>query len=291
MRKIATTTPPRRPARDLSRAAQGPGLRGPGFTATLRRLATAMATHVIYKLGPFTVPAFAGERHVRVYLPSEQPEGDPLPVLYIFDGQNIFHDDPSAAGGWYLHHAAHDLHAEGKLAPVIVGIDHGGADRIHELSPFPFEDSRGDADHLIDWLVDELVPRIHREFPVRRDVAGTAIGGSSMGGLAALYTHYRRPDIFGAALCMSPSLWVADRQIFTRLAELPRPPTSRIYVDAGAHEGEMLPDARRLVAQLLASGHSDDELMWRPDPYGAHSEAHWRKRAPEALAWLFAPPA
>ena len=160
-------------ARDLSRAAQGPGLRGPGFTATLRRLATAMATHVIYKLGPFTVPAFAGERHVRVYLPSEQPEGDPLPVLYIFDGQNIFHDDPSAAGGWYLHHAAHDLHAEGKLAPVIVGIDHGGADRIHELSPFPFEDSRGDADHLIDWLVDELVPRIHREFPVRRDVAGT----------------------------------------------------------------------------------------------------------------------
>lgn len=246
-----------------------------------------MATHIIYKLGPFGVPAFKGERHVRVYLPTEQPGIEPLSVLYIFDGQNIFHDDPSAAGGWYLHHAAHDLHAEGKRAPVIVGIDHGGEDRMHELSPFAFEHSRGEVDHLIDWLTGELMPRIRGEFNVRDDVAGTAVGGSSMGGLAALYTHYRRPDVFGAALCMSPSLWVADRQIFTRIGELPRPQTSRIYVDAGAHEGEMLPDARRLVAQLLEAGHAEENIMWRPDPYGTHSEAHWRKRAPEALEWLF----
>ncbi|WAS90251.1 alpha/beta hydrolase [Nannocystis punicea] len=246
-----------------------------------------MATHVIYKLGPFGLPKFAGERHVRVYLPTERTEGAPLPVLYIFDGQNIFHDDPSMAGGWYLHHAAHDLHAVGKPAPVIVGIDHGGVDRIHELSPFAWEDSRGEADHLIDWVTDELAPRIQREFTVRGDVAGTAIGGSSMGGLAALYAHFRRPDVFGAALCMSPSLWAADRRIYARLAEFPRPTTSRIYVDAGAHEGDMLSDAERLVAQLKGAGYGDDDLMWRPDPYGAHSELHWRKRAPEALEWLF----
>ncbi|MBZ5713832.1 alpha/beta hydrolase [Nannocystis pusilla] len=246
-----------------------------------------MATHVIYKLGPFTLPKFAGERHVRVYLPTERPDKSPLPTLYIFDGQNIFHDDPSMAGGWYLHHAAHDLYAEGKPAPVIVGIDHGGVDRIHELSPFACDDCRGEADHLIDWVVEELAPRIQREFAVRTDVAGTAIGGSSMGGLAALYAHFRRPDVFGAALCMSPSLWFAERRIYDRIAELPRPSTSRIYVDAGAHEGDMLADAARLVGQLVAAGYGDDELMWRPDPYGAHSELHWRKRAPEALEWLF----
>ncbi|MCY1004896.1 alpha/beta hydrolase-fold protein [Nannocystis pusilla] len=208
-----------------------------------------MATHVIYKLGPFSLPKFAGERHVRVYLPTERSDA-PLPVLYIFDGQNIFHDDPSMCGGWYLHHAAHDLHAIGKPAPVIVGIDHGGADRIHELSPFAWEDSRGEADHLIDWVTDELAPRIQREFTVRSDAPGTAIGGSSMGGLAALYAHFRRPDVFGAALCMSPSLWVADRQIYDKLGEFPRPTPSRIYVDAGAHEGDMLSDAERLVSQL-----------------------------------------
>ena len=39
-----------------------------------------MATHVIYKLGPFKVPRLKGERYVRVYLPSErhdQPEARP----------------------------------------------------------------------------------------------------------------------------------------------------------------------------------------------------------------------
>ena len=53
-----------------------------------------MATHVIYKLGPFEVPQIPGERHVRVYLPTERPDAEPPPVLYMFDGQNIFHDSP-----------------------------------------------------------------------------------------------------------------------------------------------------------------------------------------------------
>ena len=246
-----------------------------------------MATHVIYKLGPFTVPEFDGERHVRVYLPTERPEAGPLPVLYAFDGQNIFHNGPSYCGGWYLHHAVHDLTEAGKEAPVIVGIDHGGAQRVHELSPFESEESRGLADHLLRWIADELMPRINKEFRVRRDPAGTAIGGSSMGGLAALHAHFTRPDLFGAALCMSPSLWFADGRIFEHVAARPSPPTSRIYIDAGAHEGQMLTDAERLVQHLRERGYTDTDLLWCPDPYGQHSEQHWRKRAPSALEFLF----
>jgi len=245
-----------------------------------------MATHVIYKLGPFTVPGFGGERYARVYLPTERPESA-LPVLYAFDGQNIFHDDPSHCGGWYLHHAVRDLSAAGKQAPVIVGIDHGGPRRLDELSPFACAHSRGQVDRLLAWLRRDLMPRIRREFPVRRDAAGTAIGGSSMGGLAALYAHFRRPDLYGAALCMSPSLWFADGKIFDYIAGRPRPPGSRIYVDAGAGEGQMLADAGRLVEHLRARGYDDTDLHWCPDPQGHHCERHWRKRAPTALEFLF----
>ena len=187
-----------------------------------------MATHVIYKLGPFAIPGFPDERYVRVYLPSERTDGEPMPVLYMFDGQNIFHDSPSFSGGWYLHHAVHDLTAAGEVAPVVVGIDHGNEHRVHELSPFACDESRGEADMLIRWIVKTLRPRINGEFHVRTDVAGTAIGGSSMGGLAALYAHFRRPDVFGAALCMSPSLWFAEHRIYQHLAERPTPWTSRI---------------------------------------------------------------
>lgn len=246
-----------------------------------------MATHVIYKLGPFAVPQIPGERHIRVYLPTERPDIEPLPVLYMFDGQNIFHDSPSYSGGWYLHHAVHDLTVVGKQAPVIVGIDHGGEHRVHELSPFVCDESRGHAEHLIRWIVRELRPRINKEFNVRQDVGGTAIGGSSMGGLAALYAHFRWSHVFGAALCMSPSLWFADRKIFEFVGGMPTPWSSRIYIDAGAHEGQMLQDAEQLVAHLRGRGYDDASLMWLADPYGKHSEHDWRKRAPSALEFLF----
>lgn len=246
-----------------------------------------MATHVIYKLGPFEVPKLPGERHVRVYLPTEQTDIARLPVLYMFDGQNIFHDSPSFSGGWYLHHAVHDLTAAGHVAPIIVGIDHGSENRVHELSPFAHDDSRGELNHLIRWIVRELRPRINKEFHVSEEVADTAIGGSSMGGLAALYAHYRRPDVFGAALCMSPSLWFAGHKIYEHLAAQPLPWSSRIYLDAGQHEGDMLADAHRLALQLRQRGYDDNSLMFLADPYGTHSEQDWRKRAPSAIELLF----
>ncbi|KFE62798.1 hypothetical protein DB31_3912 [Hyalangium minutum] len=82
------------------------------------------------------------------------------------------------------------------------------------------------------------------------------MGGSSMGGLAALYAHFRHPDLFGAALCMSPSLGFADRKIFDYVAAQPKPWTSRIYIDAGAKEdgGSMVADAERLVHHLRERG-------------------------------------
>jgi predicted alpha/beta superfamily hydrolase len=248
-----------------------------------------MSEHIIYKLGPFTIPGMNGERYVRVYPPSEKPGPAPLPVLYMFDGQNIFHDDPSYSGGWYLHRAVKDLVERGETAPVIVGIDHGGATRLDELSPFPGPDSKGRADDMLLWLTSELCPRITREFNVRGDTAGTAVGGSSMGGLAALYAHFRYPDVFGAALCMSPSLWFASGQIFEYITSRPIPWKSRLYIDAGAREdgGRVLADAQRLVEILRARGYKEENLCFCPDDEGSHCEQDWRRRAPKALTFLF----
>jgi len=248
-----------------------------------------MSAPILHKLGPFRVPWLSGERHVRVYVPHGRPGAGPHPVIYMFDGQNIFHDDLSFSGGWHLHQTVQDLAGRGRPAPVIVGIDHGGPRRIDELSPFRCRMSRGQLDRLLGWMNKTLIPKIHADFPVRRDVAGAAIGGSSMGGLAALYAHYQRPELFGAALCMSPSLWIARGKIFRWLDKQSRPWTSRIYIDAGAHEGRMLKDAEQLVAHLRGvRGYNDSDLRWRPDPHGRHHESDWRRRAPSALEFLFA---
>ena len=67
-----------------------------------------MAPHVD-TLGPFRVPWLPGERRVRVFVPRPLRAGARLPVLYMFDGQNLFDDGPSFSGGWHLHlYLAHD---------------------------------------------------------------------------------------------------------------------------------------------------------------------------------------
>jgi predicted alpha/beta superfamily hydrolase len=171
----------------------------------------------------------------------------------------------------------------------VVGIDHGGKERITELSPYPREGKPGKLDLLLDWLTRTLLPALGTALPLHPPPRGVVVGGSSMGGLAALYAHFRHPEVFGGALAMSPSLFLGDRAIFDDLAERPTPPVSRIYLDAGAREGRgiLLPLTAALSAHLTRRGYGPDRLLWRPDPRGAHNETSWRRRLPKALRFLY----
>ena len=111
----------------------------------------------------------------------------------------------------------------------------------------------------------------------------------SMGGLAAMYAHHRHPDVFGGAICMSPSFWFAKGAILRFVEETPRPPISRVYLDCGAREGggRMLPFVERMAKKLRGRGYPPEQLMMRADQRGAHNERHWRRRLPLALRFMF----
>ena len=264
----------------------------------------------LIRLGPFQIPGMK-PRHVRVFVPpvqspaasgrrarsSEAPPSlakpqAPPPLLFMFDGQNVFDDAPSFAGGWRLHEAVLKVSPRRHRRPVVVGIDHGHEARIHELSPWPTRHGPGLADAFIHWICDELAPGLARELGLPLGPEHVYVGGSSMGGLCALYAHFRRPDVFGGALCMSPSLWLDGGHIFDDLAARPTPLRSKIYLDAGALEagGRMLRAAERMAEQLQRRGYGPGILRFRSDPKGRHSEADWRRRAPEALRFLFPRP-
>jgi predicted alpha/beta superfamily hydrolase len=251
-----------------------------------------MTDYVLHRQGPFEIP-HVGARHVRVYAPPRgRAHHGPAPVLFMFDGQNVFDDAPSYAGGWHLHKTARGLATKYGRAPVIIGVEHGGAARIEELSPWPH--TRAPAartDALVDWIADTLAPRLHAELHLSSEPRDVAIGGSSMGGLAALYAHFKRPDRFGMALAMSPSLWVGRGQIFAFIAAQPKPWASRIYLDAGGLEagGSVLRATAALAEALGARGWDEGSLKLVQAKRGAHNERAWRRRAPGALKWLFAP--
>lgn len=231
------------------------------------------------------VPGLA-PRRVRVYLPPGWSQFVQRRSLYLFDGQNVFGDDGSYAGGWYAHAAVDGMRKV--PAPALVAIDHGGEARIDELSAWSDRGKGGKIDLLLAWMTQTLMPRMRMEHGFSQGPPGVHVGGSSMGGLAALYAHFRHPEAFGGALCMSPSLWFANRAIFGFVAAQSIPWTTRIYLDCGAREGRgmMLPAVRAMAMDLRRRGYGDDRLMFRPDSKGTHSESSWRRRLPRALRFM-----
>ncbi|HBL29388.1 MAG TPA: alpha/beta hydrolase, partial [Acidobacteria bacterium] len=238
-------------------------------------------------LGPFEVPGFK-PRHLRIYLPRDYTPERTWQALYLFDGQNVFGDEGAFSGGWYVHEAAEGLARTLRPVPVVIGIDHGAEERIHELNPYVLDGIAGRLPAFAAWITGTLQPALGAELHLADPPAGALIGGSSMGGLAALWTHIHHPEAFRGALAMSPSIWIDHQRLFDDLAEQPMPELSRIYLDAGAKEGRgsFLPLVASLAQELAARGWGRDQLLWRPDARGVHNEAAWRRRLPMALRFL-----
>jgi predicted alpha/beta superfamily hydrolase len=227
-------------------------------------------------------------RRARAYVPSFPPRK--RSVLVMLDGQNVFGDEGSFAGGWYAHEAVEKMAAA--RAPVIVAIDHGGAERIAELGA----PSSPKLAAFVDLVVDGVLPALHARFDLGYGPAAHVVCGSSMGGLAALYMHFRRPEVFGGAVAMSPSLWYARRGIFQFVASQTNPYRSRVWLDAGQREagGRLVTAVESMGRALRDRGWSGDakgdlRVAVHVDARGKHDEASWRRRLPKALRFAFAP--
>ncbi|NCT84931.1 MAG: alpha/beta fold hydrolase [Comamonadaceae bacterium] len=56
-------------------------------------------------------------------------------------------------------------------------------------------------------LLDELLPHVEAQWPVRRDRESRVVGGYSMGGYGAMRFALARPQVFGAAIVLSPAVY------------------------------------------------------------------------------------
>lgn len=255
----------------------------------------------VHVLGPFKIAALGGrEREVAIYLPPNydlEPERR-FPVVYMFDGQNLF--DPATAFNmeWQVDETCDRLIAQGALQPlIVVGIYNGGEHRLSEQSPW--RDMRlnatGEGHAFMRWIATSLKSYIDTEYRTLTGPEHTGIGGSSLGGLTALFAAYRYPLVFGRVAALSPAFWFARSQIFRYVAGQPRPADARIYLDCGEKETARVHPKRdfykvaaSMVELLKQQGFTEgQDLLWVSDPRGTHSEFHWARRIGPALEFLF----
>jgi predicted alpha/beta superfamily hydrolase len=230
------------------------------------------------------------DRTITVYLPpgyDEHPE-QRYPVLYMQDGQNLFERERAFGGNpWQIDTAANRAISDRKAQPMIIaGVDHAGERRINEYTP-SFDEKRkagGGADEYAKFVIEEVRPLIDQRY---RTNGEAATGGSSLGGLVALYLALRRPDVFSGAAVMSPSIWWNNKSVL-RLVDSFEGRQPRMWVDIGGREGaEALDGARALRDRLRAKRWQN--LWYEEDRRADHSENAWRKRVPRVLEFLFPP--
>jgi predicted alpha/beta superfamily hydrolase len=226
------------------------------------------------------------ERTAYVYLPKGY---DPLadkkyPVLYMFDGHNLFSDSEATFGkSWGM-----QTFLDGTSAPIIlaaVECNHSGNMRLSEYSPqnFSFKGQRivGRGNIYMDWLVNEFKPYIDKNYNTKADREHTAIGGSSMGGLMSLYAVTCYNNIFGKCAALSPSLWVGGSSMPKFLVGAKWGKDTHVYMDYGSNEF-INHDKQRAyfgnVYNLLLN--AGVFVTARVVPNGCHNEASWEKQIP-----------
>ncbi|MCU0647337.1 MAG: alpha/beta hydrolase-fold protein [Gemmatimonadaceae bacterium] len=254
-------------------------------------------THGALELWPDVPSRFLDNGHdVVVCLPPgyHDDHGRRYPVLYLHDGQNVFHDFPRSPFGvqWGIDTTMRQLVHDGMIHPVIlVGIGNAGRDRIDEYTPTrdARHDAGGKADRYARMLIEEIKPFIDARYRTLSDPSNTGVGGSSLGGLLSLYLGITHPNVFGKVAVLSPSVWWDDRWIVRRLLDRPvHPPHMRIWLDVGTQEPRMVKSVQLLNRTLLRAGWRPGfDLVYHEAEGHGHNEAAWGERASMFLVYLY----
>lgn len=240
----------------------------------------------------FYMPQLNRSRRIWIYLPPDYQENNQrrYPVLYMHDAQNIFDQQTSFAGEWEVDETLNRLfEADADKGAIVVGIDHGNAERLNELTPWPNPSyGGGQGVAYTNFIVETLKPFIDSQYRTRPEREYTGIMGSSLGGLLSMYAAIEHQDVFSKAGVFSPSFWFSA-SAYSHVANKGKQADMRIYLLGGVNESaSMVANLQQMYQTLLSAGFSEEELFLVTHPDGAHSEWYWRREFGAAFDWLFA---
>ncbi len=213
-------------------------------------------------------------RAVYLYQP---PVADRVPLIVVWDGQDYLKRA-------HLNMIVDNLIAQGRIQPVALAmVAHGGQkSRTIEYGP---------GESTIPFLLYKVLPLAKNELNVLdiRETPGSfGVMGASMGGLMALYSGLRLPQIFGNVLSQSGAFsWAGlDTVVFDLLKQGDRR-SIKIWMDVGLYDLTGLLDSNRQMLNLLKRrGYA---VMYR-EYHAGHNYPSWRDDVWRGLELLYGAP-
>lgn len=212
-------------------------------------------------------------RQIWVYTPAPISRTQSYPVLLVLDGEVWLKRH-------HLHLALAQLMDAGLIAPAyIVFIDSGGTEqRWQELGESNF--GRYLTGPLLNWL------KTH--YAISPKPADRVVIGQSLGALTVLRTLVAYPQLIGAGISQSASLW--QDVLFNELNALDATQTplagTRAWIEVGSQEWILAPLQPKAVHQLRKAGMQVKDMVYN----GGHDYACWRINLASALMQLLPGP-
>jgi S-formylglutathione hydrolase FrmB len=229
----------------------------------------------------------------RIILPATVPSGKKLPVLYLLHG----------GGGGFRDWSQDSDVARFAEHGLILVMPEGASSYYTNAADRP-------QDRYEDYISNDLIVEVEKQFPAAPGRANRAIMGISMGGFGAVNLALKHPDLFIFAAGLSSALDVPSRPlsikriqqyrqhaaifgpwksehrrandpfVLARSADPSRTPY--LYLACGDQEG-LLP-ANRQFAALLKDHHIPSEFHSGP---GGHDWNQWNRRLDDVFQSLF----
>lgn len=233
------------------------------------------------------IPELSGDavRKIYIYLPdSYETEGKRhYPVMYMFDGQNVFFDEDATYGkSWGMEKY---MQASGRQM-MIVAVESSHNGRLEEYAPFGFSvkdlgDFRGRGKAYMDWLTGTLKPYIDKNYRTMPEKEHTILCGSSMGGLMALYGVTSFNHVFLHAACLSASVWIDPDSVLKMIDSSLLASGTCICIAYGSEELSNHMQTEQALLDTVSHLEERGALVnFQIIPGGTHCEAAWERQIP-----------
>lgn len=214
--------------------------------------------------------AVGRQRSIYLYQP---PVEQPSPLVLVLDGYDYLRRA-------HLTHLVDNLIALHRIRPIALAfIGNAGSARLVEY---------GCSEAFLAFMMRSVLPLAHQHLNLLdppENPGSYGVIGASMGGLMALYTGLRFPQIFGNILTQSGAFAFPEMDLVVfQLARCAADPLPRVFIQVGKYDfSGFLQANQRMYSLLLERGHSTQFHIYS----GGHNFTSWRDHIAQGLEFCF----